>query len=133
MSCPTAKGLCNHLIISSGVTFTANTLVINLPAGNYANNEKYCIVVAQAIPDTTTINAPVAITIGADAATTYPMLYCNGTQVLARSINTRTRYSVVVKTNIESGVFKLIGKLPCTNCSNNTAAAPSLPLPAAAE
>ena len=33
-------------------------LYINLPEGNYANNEKYCIVVAQNIPDTTTITAP---------------------------------------------------------------------------
>jgi len=34
-------------------------LLIDLPAGNYKNKKKYCIVVDQAIPDATTIKAPV--------------------------------------------------------------------------
>ena len=128
MSCPACNRLCPNLIISQGVTFTANTLVINIPQGNYANNQKYCIVVAQAIPDTTTINAPVAITIGDDAATTYPLVYCDGTPVLASSINTRTRYSTVVRTSINTGVFMMTKKLPCSVCRTVPA---SLPLPAA--
>ena len=56
--------LCDRLIISQTVTFTAPNLIINLPAGSYQNCERYCIVVAQAIPEATTINAPVFISIG---------------------------------------------------------------------
>lgn len=116
--------LCNNLILSNTVTFTADTLVINLPAGTYFNGNRYCIVVAQAIPDAATINAPVVITIGADAATTYPLVNCDGTPVLASSINTRTRYPVVVNTNTTSGVFKILGKLFCSRCTNNLASLP---------
>ena len=124
MSCPTVKRLCNHLVLSQAVTFAADTLTINLPAASYNNLEKYCIVVAQALPDATTITAPVVITIGA-SATTYPLVNCDGTPVLASSINTRTRYSVRVNTGVGTGVFRIIGKLPCTRCTQN---APSLPI-----
>ena len=128
MSCSNYNKLCERLIISDSVTFTNNTLVINIPQGNYCNNTKYCIVVAQNIPDTTTINAPVEITIGT-GTTSYPLVYCDCTNVYACSINRRTRYSVCVSTNISSGVFKLLGRLPCSQCANNLA---SLPAPAAA-
>lgn len=126
MSCPTYKRLCKRLIISSAVAFNGTNLIINLPAGNYLDNEKYCIVVAQNIPTTTTINAPVLITIGT-GTTTYPLMNCDCTNVTACSINRRTRYSVCVHTNISNGVFKLLGRLPCSQCGNNLA---SLPAPA---
>ena len=116
MSCPTYKQLCDRLIISQSVTFTNGNLIINIPQNNYRNNEKYCIVVAQTIPSTTTINAPVLITIGSDTTTTYPLINCNCTPVLACSINTRTRYSTCVRTSINSGVFQIIKKLPCSQC-----------------
>ena len=64
MSCKPVCKLCDRLVLSQAVTFTGGTLEINLPAGSYNNGEKYCIVVAQAIPETTTINAPVYITSG---------------------------------------------------------------------
>ena len=79
MSCPAYKRLCNRLVISDAVTFEDDTLLINIPAGNYRNDEKYCIVVAQSIPEETTIIAPVAITIGTDTTTTYPLLNNNCT------------------------------------------------------
>lgn len=126
MSCPNCKGLCNRLIISSDVTFSHDTLVINIPEGDYANKEKYCIVVAQNLPDTTTINAPVAITIGSDANTMYPLMNCDCTNVNACSINSRTRYSVCVHTDISGGVFKLLGRLPCSQCTEYLS---SLPVP----
>ena len=131
MSCPTCKRLCKRLIISSAVTFTGGNLVINLPTGNYADNEKYCIVVAQNIPTTTTINAPVVITIGT-GTTTYPLMNCDCTNVTACSINRRTRYSVCVHTNISNGVFKLLGKLPCSQCGNNLASLPVSTTPTSA-
>lgn len=133
MSCPTTNCLCKNLVISQGVTFADNTLVINLPAGSYANGQKYCIIVAQPIPDTTTIIANVAITIGEDTETTYPLLNCDCTNVTACQISTRKRYSTIVRTNIQSGVFKLTGRIACNCCQCNNNSAPSLPIPAAAE
>lgn len=123
MSCPTTKTLCKRLVISQAVTFNGTNLIINIPAGAYNDNEKYCIVVAQNIPDTTTITAPVVITIGTDT-TTYPLMNYNCTNVGACSINRRTRYSVCVHTNIGTGVFKLLGKLPCSRCINNATSLP---------
>ena len=120
------KRLCDRLIISAAVTFADGTLTINLPDGNYGNRERYCIVVAQTIPAETTIAAPVVITIG-DDATTYPLMNADCTTVYACSIDTRTRYSVCVFTDIASGVFKLLGRLPCSRCTSNLA---SLPAPA---
>lgn len=128
MSCQNIKRLCNRLVISSAVTFANGTLTIDLPAGSYNNREKYCIVVAQAIPAGTTITAPVVFTIGGDATTTYPLMNCDCTTVYACSINTRTRYSVCVYTDITTGVFKLTGKIPCSRCESNLNA---LPAPAA--
>ena len=130
MSCQNVKRLCNRLIISTAVTFADGTLTIDLPAGSYNNREKYCIVVAQTIPEETTITAPVVFTIGGDATTTYPLMNCDCTTVYACSINTRTRYSVCVYTDIASGVFKLMGKIPCSRCESNLNA---LPVPATTE
>lgn len=84
MACKTSCRLCPHLVISQAVTFADDTLTINIPAGAYQNGEKYCIVVAQSLPDTTTINAPVVITIGA-GTTAYPLTDCNCAQATARA------------------------------------------------
>lgn len=64
MACKTSCKLCDRLVISQTVTFTGGNVVVNLPAGSYRNGCKYCIVIAQAIPATATINAPVVVTIG---------------------------------------------------------------------
>lgn len=119
------KRICNKLIISSAVTFADNTLVINIPDGNYGDKCQYCIVVAQSIPDETTITAPVVVTIGDDTTTTYPLVNCDCTSVYACSINSRTRYSVCVHTDIASGVFKLLGKIPCSRCGSNLLSLPA--------
>ena len=119
------KKICDRLVISSGVTFADNTLIINIPQDNYGNKCKYCIVVAQNIPDETTVTAPVVITIGDDTTTTYPLMNCDCTSVYACSINRRTRYSVCVHTDIASGVFKLLGKVPCSRCSSNLTSLPA--------
>lgn len=104
--------LCDRLIISQAVTFTAPNLIINLPAGAYQNCERYCVVVAQAIPDATTINAPVFITIG-DGTELYPLNQCNGVQATASGIRTRTRYATKVTTTATGGAFRLLGKICC--------------------
>ena len=81
------------------------------PAGSYENGEKYCLVIAQAIPDATIINAPVVITIGTGTAT-YPLTKRNCAQVTAAMIRTRTRYSTRVVTTSTGGAFRLMGA-PC--------------------
>ena len=111
--------LCDRLIISQAVTFTAPNLIINLPAGAYQNCERYCIVVAQAIPEATTINAPVFITIG-DGAVLYPLNRCNGVQATASGIRTRTRYATKVTTTSTGGAFRLLGKICCYPTDNLT-------------
>lgn len=123
MSCSNYKRLCERLIISEAVTFADDTLTINIPEGSYLDGEKYCIVVAQTIPVETTIAADVVITIG-DDTTAYPLLNCDCTNVTACQINTRTRYSVKVRTNIQDGVFSLIGKIPCSRCQDRARALP---------
>ena len=125
MNCPTSKCLCERLILSQAVTFSDNNLIINIPAGSYADGEKYCIIIAQPIPTTTTIAANVVITIGTDT-TTYPLLNCDCTNVKACQIKTRYRYSTIVHTDMQSGVFKLTGKLGCKSCCQNI---DSLPIP----
>lgn len=113
MSCKNICKLCDRLILSQAVTFADGTLTINLPAGSYADGCKYCIVIAQAIPATATITAPVVITIG-DGTVEYPLQNRCCAPVLAAGLRTRTRYAVVVATNATGGVFKLLGNPCCT-------------------
>lgn len=110
MSCKNVCRLCRNLVISADVTYTAPNLIINIPAGSYGNCEKYCLVIAQAIPDATTITAPVFITIG-DGTELYPLNRCDGTQVTANEIRTRTRYATRVSTSSTTGAFRLLGRL----------------------
>ena len=117
MSCKPVCQLCDKFIISQSVTFANDNLVINIPAGSYNDGEKYCIVVAQSIPTTTTINAPVVITIGTGTVQ-YPLTRKNCAPVTACGIRTRTRYSVCVATNSTGGSFKMIGN-PCCSPTNN--------------
>lgn len=125
MACQNICKLCNKLIISDAVTFTAGTgLIIDIPAGTYYNNEKYCIVVAQTIPAETTITSPVFISIGGDATTLYPLTRRNCVQATACNIRTRTKYSVCVATNTTSGTFRLLGDVGCAGAE----VLPSLPV-----
>lgn len=118
--CGYTQKLCDKLILSQAVTFAGDTLTINIPAGSYQNCEKYCIVVAQAIPAATTINAAVVITIG-DGTEEYPLVNRCGVQLTAASLRTRTKYATVVSTNATGGSFKLLGKAACAPANNLTA------------
>ena len=112
MSCKNVCKLCDRLILSQAVTFAAGTLTINIPAGSYSDGCKYCIVIAQAIPAATTINAPVVITIGTGTVA-YPLNNRCCAQVTACAIRTRTRYATVVSTTPTGGAFKLLGRGCC--------------------
>lgn len=115
MACKNICKLCDKFIISQSVTFTGGTLIVNIPAGAYQNNCKYCLVIAQSIPATTTINAPVVVTIGTGTVQ-YPLVKRNCRQATACSIRTRTKYSTCVETTATGGLFRLLGE-PC--CAPN--------------
>lgn len=109
--------LCNNLVISDSVTVVTvdgtDTLVIDVPATTFADGCRYEIVVAQTIPETATINMPVAISIGGDTSTVYNLVRCDCAQITACAIRTRTKYPVLVATNAIGGVFKVLRRLPC--------------------
>jgi hypothetical protein len=110
--------LCPNLVISDAVTVVTvdgvDTLVIDIPAGGcYCDNKRVCLVVAQTVPTTATINQPVAISIGGDTTTVYPILNCDCTKVTACAIRTRTKYSLCINTTATSAVFRSRKPLPC--------------------
>lgn len=101
--------LCERLIISAAVTFDGTNLVVNIPDGTYSNGCKYCIVVAQTIPATATVTAPVYVTIGT-GTTLYPLNRCDCMQLTACAVKSRTRYPVKVVTSATGGSFRLLSK-----------------------
>lgn len=118
MSCnKNCNRLCPNLVISTAVTLVTvegtDTLLINIPAGTYRNGCKYCIVVAQNIPTTVPIGTPVAVSIGGDTTTVYPLTNKCCAQVTACAIRTRTRYPVCVSTSATGGTFKVLSGLSC--------------------
>ena len=115
MACSNVCRLCNRLVISTSVAFTGGNLVITIPAGSYEDGEKYCIVIAQTIPQTATLNAPVVIQIGTGTQQ-YPLVSRDCSQVTACGVRTRTRYATRVQTSSTSGVFRLLG---CPSCQPN--------------
>ena len=118
MACKNVCKLCDKLIISTAVTFTAGTgLIITIPEGTYNDGGKYCIVIAQSIPAETTISAPVFIQIGAGSVL-YPLDKCDCTQATACSVRTRTKYSTRVETTPTGGIFKLLGNVCCAPNNN---------------
>ena len=120
MSCKNVCQVCKRLVFSQSVAFTGGNLVITLPAGNYSNGEKYCIVIAQSIPTTTTIAAPVMIQIGTGEAL-YPLQNRCCAQVTACGVRTRTKYATRVATSATGGAFKMLGKPACSPSNNLTA------------
>lgn len=120
MPCKSVCKLCKRLVISQSVTYAAGVLTINLPAGSYNNGEKYCIIVAQTIPDTAIIGAPVVFTIGTGTVT-YPLVNRCCAQVTAAGLRTRTKYSTVVSTSATGGTFKMLGNPACTPDNRLTA------------
>ena len=117
MACKNICKLCPKFIISQSVTYASGVLTVNIPAGSYDNCEKYCLVIAQAIPADAIVGAPVVITIGTGTVA-YPLLLCNGTQMLAGTLRTRTKYSTVVQTSSTGGSFRLLGRTCCQPNNN---------------
>lgn len=135
MACKNSCQLCRNLVISQSISFTGGNLVVNLPAGSYEDRRKICVILAQAIPSATTVDAPVVFTAGTGTQL-YPLVNkcCRG--VTARGVRTRTRYSLKVETTATGAVFKLLGNTCCQPNNNlravngtapTTAAAPATP------
>ena len=101
--------LCDRFILSQAITFDGTNLVVNLPASAYGNCQKYCIVLAQSIPETL-----------------YPFVNCDCTPIYASQVRTRRIYSTRVNTAVDTGVFKYIGK--CYLPNNATTVATSIPV-----
>lgn len=115
MECTRDCKLCRNLVLSTAIAFTGGNLIITLPAGTFINGCKRCIVLAQAIPDTTTINAPVFITI--DGTTTYPLNTRCCSQVVASQLRTRCIYPTRVNTS-GTGSFTILRDLPKSGIVN---------------
>lgn len=111
--CNYVQQLCPRLVFSQSVTFNGTSVVVNIPAGSYNNGCQYCIVIAQPIPSTATIAAPVVVTIG-DGTVEYPLTNKCCAQVTACGIRTRTKYAVLVTTNATGGTFKMLGQPHCS-------------------
>ena len=113
-------------MFSQAVTFANGTLTVNLPDGSYGNGCNYCIVIAQTIPATTTISAPVVITIG-DGTTEYPVVNRCCAQITACALRTRTKYPVVVATSAAGGTFKITDRVSCAPSNVLTALSSNAP------
>ncbi len=120
MACAKNCKLCDRFVMTQSVTFTGGNLILNLPERAYNNRCKYCIVIAQALPDTTTINAPVVFTIGT-GTTQYPFNTRCCVGITACQIHTRRIYPAIVNTDITTstgtGAFIYVGnkRLPETD------------------
>ena len=123
MSCKNTCKLCDRLILSQAITFTSGTagspgtLVINLPAGSYNNNCKYCIVLAQSIPVATTIGANVVFMVGTGTQQ-YPLVNRCCRPITACGIRTRHKYSICVETTATGAAFKMLGQPFCQPNNN---------------
>ena len=118
MECIRNCKLCNNLILSTAINYdtATNTVIVGLPANTFKNCQKYCIVLAQTIPEAATINSQVVFTVGTNT-TQYPFLNKNCVPGYATQIRTRRIYPVKVSTTINNGVFKYVGNcpLPCVS------------------
>lgn len=116
-NCTNVCRLCKNLVISESVLFdpTTNSLDITIPDNGYRNCDIVCIVVAQTIPTSTTINALINIVVG---GTRFPLVKCDCSQASACEIQTRTKYKTRIITNTISATFRLQGKICCARPSN---------------
>ena len=112
MSCQTSCKLCDRLVISNSVSFASGVLTINIPAGDYRDGCKYCLVIAQAIPPTATIGSSVVITIGSGTVD-YSVTLRDCSQATVCNLRTRTKYPMRVATNATGGTFRILSKVSC--------------------
>ena len=120
MSCKNVCRICDRLVLSQSITFDGTNLIVNLPAGSYNNNEKYCVILAQTIPTTATIGAEVLFTIG-DGTEEYPLVNKCCRPVTVCGVRTRTKYSLCVQTTATTATFRMLGNPSCAPNNNLSA------------
>lgn len=120
--CNNSCNECPRKIYSSGVSVVTvagtDALVIDVPAQSFVNGQRGCIVITQNIPATATIATPVAISIGGNTTTVYPVVSCDCSQVTPCALRTRRRYPFKVSTTPTGGVFKILRNLSCAPDNN---------------
>lgn len=103
--------VCPNTIFSQSMTVVTvngvDTLLIDIPAGTYGNCCCYSLILTQNRPSTATVDMPVAISIGGNTTTVYPLV-SNKTclQANACQITGRSKLKVIVQTNTTGGVFR---------------------------
>lgn len=114
---------CPYKIYSVSVTVvtvdTVPTLVVDVPAQSFTNYQRGCLVITQNIPEAATISMPVAISIGGDTTTVYPVVSCDCSTVTACQLRTRRRYPFTVRVSGTAGTFKILRNLSCAPCNND--------------
>lgn len=111
MACKAVCRLCKRLILSQSISAAAGALAITIPAGTYTDGDKYCIVLAQAIPTASTLATQAYIVL--DGGTVrYPLVTACGNPVYASQLRTRTKYSTRLETSVTGAVFRLLGCVP---------------------
>lgn len=125
------KKLCPNTVVSSSVTVVAvggvNTLVVDVPANVFRNNECFKLIVAQEIPDAATVSMPVALSIGGVTDPVYPLVRCGCRPVTACAIRTRGIYEAQVSTTPTGANIWVKSGLACAPVNNLQ----TIPAPAA--
>jgi hypothetical protein len=120
--CKNSCNECTRKVFSDSISIVTidgtDTLVIDVPSQTFNNCQRGCIVLIQNIPATATINMPVAISIGGDTTTVYPLVTCSCNQITACALRTRKRYPFKVMTTPTGGVFKILRNLSCSPNNN---------------
>jgi hypothetical protein len=114
MICNTSCKICQNLVPTTSVTLVTvagvDTLVYNISStaiGSLSNCRRICLVIAQPVPATTPVGTPVAISVDGVTTTVFPLVQCNGIQVVASQVSARSRYKTRVVTNGITGSFVL--------------------------
>ena len=99
-------------VTAAEVTFAADTLTVNVPQRTFNAGGVYFLRITEPIPEETTINAPVVITIG-DGTVTYPLISKCGGQVTAASLRSGYSYPITLVSGGTDGAFRVLDKLWC--------------------
>lgn len=122
MSNCNVKKLCPNTVVSASVTIVAvdgvDTLVIDVPANVFRNNECFKLIVAQDIPEAATVSMPVALSIGGVTTTVYPLVRCGCRPVTACAIRTRGIYEAQVSTTPTGANIWVKSGLACAPVNN---------------
>jgi len=99
---------CPRFVRTTAVAFAGDTLTLTLPEDiTYTAGCRYCLVIAQTIPDATTIGADVVAVIGA-GTTEFPLITRCGDPVTATQIGTRRKYPVLISTTATGGTIRVL-------------------------